>query len=59
MELRELSTITTEGREGALVTSACSPSLGKSEMFLVEMIVDFIRESTGLRLATDVINVSN
>ena len=47
MELRERSTITTEGREGALVTSACSPSLGKSEMSLVEMAADFIRESIG------------
>ena len=47
MELRVLSTITTEDQEGALATSACSPSLGKSEMSLVEMAADFIRESIG------------
>ena len=47
MELRVLLTTTTEDREGALVTSACSPSLGKNEMSLVEMAADFIRESIG------------
>ena len=47
MELRVLLTTTIEDREGALATSACSPSLGKNEMSLVEMAADFIRESIG------------
>ena len=47
MELRVLSTTTIEDQEGALATSACSPSLEKSEMSLVEMAADFIRESIG------------